>query len=350
MKKSKQLNLTADEIDEQETKAEKKPKRVKKWVLRSLSVFLLVLGTVVALFFGATTIICLGPSEAARDVFVTTVMETSAAKFLARMYFSEEKIDQIMMDNAIVDTGEVTDTSGSFTEPEKDVPKDQIDIVDVSGAIFKGKMMIVHDPSRLKVATIPQYGSDLRGMRVEDMVEKENAIAGVNGGGFEDINGVGKGGKPLGYIIKDGKLVFGSEQTSGCVVGFNNQNKLVVGNMTAKEALDKGVMEAVTFGPVLVVNGKPAEISGTGGGLNPRTAIGQRADGAVLILVIDGRQAHSIGANYKDLVDVMMEFGAINAANLDGGSSSLMVYKGEIITTCASLYGSRTLPSAFIVK
>ncbi len=350
MKKSKQLNLTADEIDEQETKAEKKPKRVKKWVLRSLSVFLLVLGTVIALFFGATTIICLGPSEAARDVFVTTVMETSAAKFLARMYFSEEKIDQIMMDNAIVDTGEVTDISGSFTEPEKDVPKDQIDIVDVSGAIFKGKMMIVHDPSRLKVATIPQYGSDLRGMRVEDMVEKENAIAGVNGGGFEDINGVGKGGKPLGYIIKDGKLVFGSEQTSGCVVGFNNQNKLVVGNMTAKEALDKGVMEAVTFGPVLVVNGKPAEISGTGGGLNPRTAIGQRADGAVLILVIDGRQAHSIGANYKDLVDVMMEFGAINAANLDGGSSSLMVYKGEIITTCASLYGSRTLPSAFIVK
>ena len=347
MKKTEQLS---PETDEQAMPAEKKPKRVKKWLLRSLSIFLLVLSTVVTLFFGATTIICLGPSETARDVFVTTVMETSAAKFLARMYFSEEKIDQIMMNNAVVDTGEVTDTTVLFTEPEKNISKDQIDIVDVSGGSFKGKMMIVHDPSRLKVATIPQYGSDLRGMRVEDMVEKENAVAGVNGGGFEDINGVGKGGKPLGYIIKDGKLVFGSEQTSGCVVGFNDKNKLVVGSMTAKEALAKGVQEAVTFGPVLVVNGKPAEISGSGGGLNPRTAIGQRADGAVLILVIDGRQTHSIGANYKDLVDVMMDFDAINAANLDGGSSSLMVYQGKIITTCASLYGSRTLPSAFVVK
>lgn len=91
-------------------------------------------------------------------------------------------------------------------------------------------------------------------------------------------------------------------------------------------------------------------MAGSGGGLNPRTVLGQRADGAVLMLVIDGRQAHSIGATYKDCIDVMLEYGAVNAANLDGGSSSMLVYNGEVQNVCASLYGSRPLPTAFVVK
>ena len=109
--------------------------------------------------------------------------------------------------------------------------------------------------------------------------------------------------------------------------------------------------DAVSFiTPALIVNGKAADILGTGGGLNPRTAIGQRADGAVLLLVIDGRQSHSIGANYKDLMDVMLQYGAVNAANLDGGSSTLMVYNDQILNVCASLYGSRKLPTAILVR
>ena len=91
------------------------------------------------------------------------------------------------------------------------------------------------------------------------------------------------------------------------------------------------------------------EVAGSGGGLNPRTVLGQRADGAVLMLVIDGRQSHSIGATYKDCIDVMLQYGAVNAANLDGGSSSMLVYNGEVQNVCASLYGSRPLPTAFIV-
>ena len=120
--------------------------------------------------------------------------------------------------------------------------------------------------------------------------------------------------------------------------------------MTGQEALDRGVRDALSFGPILVVNGNPSVVNGTGGGLNPRTAIGQREDGAVLLLVIDGRQANSLGASYEDVLNVMVEHGAVNAANLDGGSSSLLYYQGEYINNCASLYGPRNMPTSFIVR
>lgn len=134
-------------------------------------------------------------------------------------------------------------------------------------------------------------------------------------GGFVDDGGVGNGGMPLGIVIKNGKLLAGSRSTEATLVGFDQKNVLHVGTMTAGEALDKGMRDAVSFGPALVINGNPAENAGSGGGLNPRTALGQRADGSVLILVIDGRQPHSLGATHKDLVDVMVQFDAINACN-----------------------------------
>ena len=120
--------------------------------------------------------------------------------------------------------------------------------------------------------------------------------------------------------------------------------------MTAKDALEWNVRDAVTFGPVLIVNGEPVAITGTGGGLNPRTVIGQRGDGAVLLLVINGRTTSSLGASYEDCIRIMLQYGAINAANLDGGSSSVMVYNGEIINNIVSMRGDRTVPTAWIVK
>jgi exopolysaccharide biosynthesis protein len=69
-----------------------------------------------------------------------------------------------------------------------------------------------------------------------------------------------------------------------------------------------------------------------------------------LLLVIDGRQPHSLGATYKDCIDVMLAHGAVNAGNLDGGSSTAMYYNGEIVNSCVALTGSRWIPTAFIVK
>ena len=98
---------------------------------------------------------------------------------------------------------------------------------------------------------------------------------------------------------------------------------------------------------MLVSNGVPSDVSNSG--VHPRTALGQRSDGAVLLLVIDGRQAISLGATYQDLVDVFLEYGAVNACNLDGGSSTLMWYNGSYVNNCASVVGIRPVPSTFLV-
>lgn len=311
-----------------------------------------VLVSLVLFVFGVVTVFCKGPSPAARDLFVVSVMETSAAKFLARIYYTPEEIEQIIARNAVVETDMVTDEQLVSIPQTGDTQLDKSEILieDVKGSTFKGKMMIVNDPSRVYVSTPDQLGPGISGMRVEEMIQRDGAIAGVNAGGFADEGGVGLGGEPIGIVIKNGELVYGSLNGSSTVIGFDKNDRLIVGQMSGREALDKNLRDAVSFGPVLVINGEPAEVNGTGGGLNPRTAIGQRSDGAVLILVIDGRQAHSIGATYNDLVDVMLDYGAVNAANLDGGSSSLMYYQGELLTTCASLYGPRKLPTAVLVK
>ncbi len=323
-------------------------KSLKKCIGRCTAVIGVTLLAVAVAFFAATAVVSFGPSDQARGLFVTTVMETSAAKFLAQMYFSDEEIESIRQQNAVIEADlETDDTALEMPTPDNVTP--DLVIEDVTGATFKGKMMIVKDPKRIFVGTLPVYdGSD--GQTLDDLVKNHGAVAGINAGGFEDEQGFGNGGTPIGYVIHGGELKFGSAGTAGTVVGFDANGKLIVGHMSAAKALEKGVKEAVTFGPVLVANGEAAPVAGTGGGLNPRTAIGQRADGAVLLLVIDGRQSHSLGASYKDCRDVMIQYGAVNAANLDGGSSTLMIHKGEHVNYCASLYGSRFLPTAFLVR
>lgn len=208
--------------------------------------------------------------------------------------------------------------------------------------------MIVKDPSKVKVSVSAENFGDGKGMKIDEHVEKEGAIAGVNAGGFADENGMGNGGQPLGLVIKDGRVVSGLE-TYSCVIGLDKDDKLVVGSMKGTEAVERGLRDAVSFGPVYIVNGKRSEVIGTGGGVNPRTCIGQRADGAVLLLTIDGRQATSLGATHSDCIDILEEYGAVNAANLDGGSSTSMYYDGEIQNVPATVYGPRDIPTAFVV-
>ena len=84
-------------------------------------------------------------------------------------------------------------------------------------------------------------------------------------------------------------------------------------------------------------------------GYNPRTAIGQLSDGTVIFVCIDGRQMGSLGGTYSDLINIMVEYGAVNACNLDGGSSTLMWYEDQYINNCASVVGIRPVPTTFLV-
>ncbi len=310
-----------------------------------------ILLAAVILLVGASYIFCMGPSPSASDLFVNTMMETSALKFIPRMFFTEDEIAAIRKRNSTVDTLEVTDQSlvviPTPEELSEEVERLPLEIIDISSSTYKGKLMLVRDPSRVVLGTPPSLGGNAKGIQISEMVEREGGIAGINAGGFMDEGGVGNGGTPLGIVIKNGELLYNGG--GSIVVGFDKDNKLVVGWMTAQEAMDKGLRDACSFGPVFIVNGKRSDVAGTGGGLNPRTCIGQTADGTVLLLTIDGRQATSIGATYEDCINILEEYGAVNAANLDGGSSTVMYYNGEIINVCASVYGPRDLPTSFVV-
>lgn len=293
-----------------------------------------------------------GPSPQLRDLFVTSVRETSAAGFLADIFLSEDEVAAIAAANVIDATKEIsTDTQlVNFEDPAENDETPDLEILDVKGALYKGKMMIIKDPSRVKVGICDEFDPNKKGMTLLEITEKYDAIAGINGGRYYDGNGFGKGAQPEGIVFSEGELVFGSLDQTYNLYGFDKDNIFVCGRMTGRQAVEKGIRDAVTFGPALVVNGEAVSSVGTGGGLNPRTAIGQRADGAVLLLVIEGRQTSSLGASYLDLIEIMLEYGAVNAANLDGGMSSSMAYDGEEIVNNCSIKGARDMPTAFVVE
>ena len=202
------------------------------------------------------------------------------------------------------------------------------------GPTYNGFLVVVYDPSKIHIATTKYLGS--RGESILTVAKRENAIIAMNAGGFYDPDWNSNGGQPHGTVFSRGNVVsdFIDAGMGGGFIGFTNENKLILGRMNKQQAINTGYRDAVEFGPYLIVNGKRSFYKGNGGwGIAPRTAIGQRQDGIVLMLVINGRLATSLGADMIDLTDIMERYGAYNAANLDGGSSSELVINGQIINT-----------------
>ncbi len=224
-----------------------------------------------------------------------------------------------------------------------------IKVEDISGKFWQGKKMYVYDPKTIRVMTPPKSGE---GEKITSMVKRTGAVAGVNGGGFDDPEGLGNGFAAFGAIISGGEVIYTDQDGSipQHIVGFTKEGILVVGKYNIFELREMGISDAVSFHPRLIANGKPLITSGDGGwGRGPRTAVGQKADGTVIFIVIDGRQAHSVGATLKEVQDLLLEEGCVNAGNLDGGASSELVVDGELLTKPSSRYGERRLPNAFLV-
>lgn len=327
----------------------------------ALSVITLLL-LIVAGLYATLYVVFKGPSPSTRDMAVATMLEASATKWIPRLYFSEDEIKEMIRSNGVQEVDDVTDPSLveiKLPDPGDDPTADDewadaedgILIKNEKSDYYRGYVMLIRDPSRVFVGVSSNFRSGAPGLKIFEAIEKYNAVAAINAGGFPDTGGMGKGDVPLGLTISEGELLWGSEyQSFKGVIGFTEDNVLVVGNMTGKQALEKGVRDCVCFGPLLIVNGEPMTISGDAGSRNPRTAIGQRADGTVIFVVVDGRMASSLGASYYDLINIMLKYGAVNAANLDGGSSAHMYYKGEPLNVSSSLYGPRRMPTFFMVR
>lgn len=83
---------------------------------------------------------------------------------------------------------------------------------------------------------------------------------------------------------------------------------------------------------------------------HPRTAIGKTKDGKILLLVVDGRQPnYSVGVSLTELANFLLEFGAMEAINLDGGGSSTMVVENKIVNKPSDQTGERPVSDALLV-
>ena len=330
------------------------------YIKRTLAILGVTVFMLLLLLYAAVGTVILGPSETAGKLLVTTLMETSAAKFVPYLYLSAEEVEEIIAAEEETADPHFEPTLISLpkrTEAADDMlPEDAADsgiaLFDVKGATFYGKMMVIDDPTRVFVGIPPEgFGEGKSGMSVHAMIDHYGAVAGTNAGGFHDPNGTGTGGIPEGIVIYEGELLWGDMNTYYSLAGMDGDGLLHVGRITAKTALERGVRYAASYGPALIVNGVPQnEKRSLGGGLNPRTAIGQREDGAILLLVVNGRTVDSLGAKFDDLVEVFLSYGAVNATNLDGGSSSLMIYEGENVTHSAYVYGERVVATSILVK
>lgn len=315
------------------------------------------------------------PGTGFKDWLITTAMTTMNHQYYATWFYDDYDVNLVLANNRVVESGEDSNPDLiKFSEPNfnqttykneferqiltKDEGNDVYKIIDIERDGFKGKMAVIYDPSKVKLGVSKGIGTSLGdsyGQYITEIASRYNASIAINAGGFYDPDWNSTGGVPHGPVISDGKLVtnFRKIGMNGGIIGFTKDNKLILSRMSAEEALDAGVRDAVDFGPFLIVNGKPSFIRGNGGwGTAPRSAIAQREDGIVLLLAIDGRQVGSQGADLVQVTELLQDYGAINAANLDGGTSTAMELNGQIITNPRNgnfQAKTRPVPNAWIV-
>ncbi len=365
--------LTSEEIGARQ--AARRAKREKKKLRgRNIRRVLLVLLTVILGAVGALAVvvgtIVNGPSKSARDTFITTVLESGNLKFLAGLFLNEDEINEIVSQTSMeaMETNIDTELIDVEATAEGNFDENGIEVVEINGRSFFATLMIVKDPSKVHVGSTYPWGE--YGKELDKIVAQSGAVAGVNGGLYAaDGN---RGGRPYGVCVSNGEIQLNNPSgwAGLYMIGLDKNDILRIvdiegwsANKFKQFAEEEGIRDAVAFQDELsdknnhfvplVINGEARELNGAGSGANPRTVIGQRADGAILLLVTDGRgSAGHLGATASDLIDIMLEYGAVNAANLDGGSSSTMYYGDKYLMTSVTLYyanASWKLPTAFIV-
>lgn len=288
-----------------------------------------------------------GPWSNFREWLITTAMTTMSHQYFATWFYDEDVIADVLNRNKVVEINEDTNiaminlNSNQTTEYENEYERAILErepgnndykIIEINEKKFSGYLVAVYEPARIRAVCTRNLG--VSGQYLTAMAEEHDALIAINGGGFDDPNFSSTGGSPLGITICNWEFASQAKYAgSGGIIGFTRDNKLILSSkVTKKEAQAKDIRDAVTFGPFLIVNGKKSSVVGNGGwGTAPRTAIAQRTDGIVLFLVVDGRTASQPGADMDDLIKVLLKYGAYNAANLDGGTSSVLVVNNTIV-------------------
>ena len=331
----------------------KKKKKGSGWFGRLVRRFFLLVFTIVFMAAGALillmNLIFNGPSPAAQEVLTMSLIEASATKWVPALFIGEERVAEIRTSTGGELAEEVTDTSKVTIQKNTAITSnsdewanypDGIRIERLSGDTYNAHIMIVRDPSTVYIGVSNEggYSRNIPGKRITEMMETNpDAVAAINAGAFFDngTSGPEVGSTPEGLVYAGGNCVWSTGAPPNGITGFagfNSDDILVVTkkNLTKAEAAELDIRDGCCFGPALIINEEVnLEAYNNNSGFNPRTAIGQRADGSVIFVCIDGRQASSMGGTYADIINIMVEYGAVNACNMDGGSSSVMMYRDE---------------------
>ena len=308
-----------------------------------------------------------GPWDKIRNFYVNTAMKTKDHQYFAKIFYSDEKINEILnsnyfveitekveLDDIVIDTSPKSSYDNEYDEEilTRTPGNDDYKIINIKVGISKGYLIAIYNPKKVSLIRAKNFNVGRYGEQVTGMCKRYDALVCINAGGFNDDTGRGSD-IPLGYVIDDGEIVWpatGWDTATGNLIGFNADGKLLLlANSTGTAALEEGMVDGIEFGPFLIVNGKPLEIVGDPWGKSPRVAIGQRKDGVVLFLVIDGEN-YIDGASLQDVVDVLMKYGAYNAANLDGGASSQLAINGELINNPKNIYGQTVVGGRSVVS
>ena len=336
------------------TRLYKRKSRAHSYILRTLLVLATVILLLVATVFSAVAVIAHGPSETVRNTLVLSAMQASATKWVPGLFLDKAVVDGILEDSSKVNKEVISfdDYSNSYTD-EKNPGTDKgqagtdkqdewadakngMKLITFAMPSFKAYMLLVRDPSRIYVGTSSDFTNPaVEGVDIYGIVKKEGCIAAINGGEFSDPGGVGTGNTPIGITYSKGKCVW-TQSTSKTFIGIDKNNKLqVFKDITKAQADELGIRDGVCFQTggtenVLISNdGSEITVHRLDGdnARSQRTAIGQRADGTIILLVTDGRTTSNPGATYNDVIEIMVKYGAVTAGMLDGGSSSMLYYE-----------------------
>lgn len=362
-KKEKDKNTAPPPITE-EQKNKKHKKGVRPWavaiLLFAMAVFTVVVGYVTVLYGNIPFVVKW------RNIWIETAMTTDQHKWLATSFFPKRLIDEVMSAQTDVKDVFVTDIYGNQStdvlaqdelvvgEPDEfgnivyvNDKEENIIILEIKKSTFVGKLVIIDDPSRVSLKVTDYKNS--RGEFICDYLDKHNGVVGINASGFQDPGGTSMGGVLTGQCVSAGEY-WGSYNSKYTLIGFDDNNRLVVGGMENWE--DYNIRDGMQYHPTLIIDGIKVVADSAGWGLQPRTVVGQCKNGVVLFLVADGRQpGYSLGATMEDCADVLLQYGAVTAGACDGGSSSVIAYDGEIINEpSTNMPTGRYLPNAWIVE
>lgn len=323
------------------------------------------------LVFSAITfpiLIFYGPYKYVTNYAVGTLYQSLRFAFVAKIFYSEKDISQILAIGAsIPDKGKTnitdnqnTSDSGGIDVEIKGIGDESVDYTKIVNSGFTAHLLTIPDPSRVQVGVVKTLYQE--GQKTSSLAKSLDAVCAINGGGFSDITQnannlyAGNGGTPTGLVISHGQKIHSDSKDDNTkfdgVIAMTEENKLIVGRYSYNELKSKKVRDCISFhlpgAPnTLIVDGKKSPLPGDSA--NARTAIGQTKNGSIIFIVADGKQLGSLGARYSNIQDILLDKGVRNASYLDGGASSTMYYNGEVVNS-TSATTERSIPTIFYFK